>query len=93
MEIFVFEIDNGNTGVRTVIEPLLRTEELAEQRAKREFMSDGYSHKFVQFDTWRTDLKLNDIISTKGQKFKITRIFISSGSSRVVTTIRGERYE
>jgi len=93
MSTFIFELATGNEGVKTIVNPLLSTEDVAEQRARYEFMENGYEKKYITFDTYRTDLIVNNIILVKGLKYKVTDISISSNKTKMKTTVKGVRYE
>jgi len=90
---FTFELATGNEGIKVIVEPLLKTIEVAEQRARYEFMNNGYSKKPITFKTWRTDININDIISVRGLKFKVTSVNIVTNETKIETTISGVRYE
>ena len=91
--IFRYELATGNTGEKKVVEPLLNTEAKGKERARREFLDNGYRKRNVTLNTHRSDLKLNDIIVVKGLKYKIISIDISSDVAKVVFSIKGLRYE
>ena len=90
---FVFELEGGGDGIRKINEPLLKTQTLAELRAKREFLKSGYTQRICTFKTYRSDIKLNDIISVKGLKYKVVQVQISSDDKKVIFSIKGVRYE
>jgi hypothetical protein len=70
----------------------LRTRAVAEQRARREFLDNGYPKKYTDIDTWRTDLELNNIISAEGVKYKIESYSINSTLVKTITTLKGVHY-
>ena len=72
---------------------MLNTERIPNERARREFMENGYTHKYVTLKTYRTDLVLNQIISVHGVKFKIIAKNTSSDDKKVIVSITGVRYE
>ncbi len=90
---FRFESATGAGGLKKIFEPLLDTEIKAKPRAISEFLREGYIHKFITLTTWRTDLKLLDIILVHGIRYKIIDISIGSDKKVMKFKIRGMRYE
>ncbi len=90
--IYHFELGNGNEGKKTVIEPMLRERDAAQQRAIQEFLDNGFPKKYVDADTWRTDLLLNEILVIKGIKYKVISIDINSDKVSCKVSIRGVHY-
>ncbi len=90
--VFNFELGTGNEGMKTVVEPMLRTRVVAEQRARREFLDNGYPKRYTDIDTWRTDLELNDIILVAGVKYKVELYDILTSGVKTVTNLKGVHY-
>jgi hypothetical protein len=87
-----FQINNGNTGETNISDPLLDTEERAEERAKSEFLKNSYSLHEIRFKTYITNLKLNQIVRIKGVPYIIKNIDITVDNQHKAD-IRAVRYE
>ena len=90
---FVFELGTGNIGIKTITELLLNTEAKAYERARSEFLKNGYRKNIIAFRTWRTDFSLNQIIFVEGLRYKITKLSIKSDVKSTITSVTGARYE
>ncbi len=88
-----FQISNGNTGEMVVSDPLLDTEERAEERAKSEFLKNSYKLKEVRFGTYRTDILKNQIINVRGLPYIAKSIVVNTNMVSIKNTIRAVRYE
>lgn len=90
---FSFSVLTGNDGISHIQDELLDTEAAAEQRATAEFLKNGYRQKSVKFETYRTDLKINQEINVRGLWYKIKEMSIKFGSIAGTVTITAVRYE
>lgn len=90
---FEFLLENGKSGITTVSSPLLDTEARAEARATSEFLQKAYKKKQVQFKTFRTDIKLNEIILIEGLKYILKSSTTQVTEKSVISTITALRYE
>jgi len=90
---YTFELMTGNEGSITIVEPLLKEEVGARQRAESEFLKNGYSNIPLSFKTWRTDFSLNQILLIKGLRFKVTSINIESTKGHTYADLGVLRYE
>lgn len=88
-----FSMDNGSTGIITVSDPLLDTEAAATERAKSEFLKNGYKHRDISFSTHRDDLVLNDVIIVKGLPYLVKSIDAADNSVSTLFKIKAKRYE
>lgn len=93
LEEFSFQIENGNTGSMVISDPLLETLPLAQERALSEFLKNSYEIREVNFKTYRTDIKIGDIINVKGLPYKVKGIYSSINRTSIVNTIKAVRYE
>ena len=90
---FPFVLGTGNLCIKVINEPLLNTEEKAYERARSEFLQNGYQKHVVTFRTWRTDLTMNMLISVYGIKYKVVKTSIASDVKSTICTVTGVRYE
>lgn len=90
---FDFVLENGKTGVISVSDELLDTEERAEARAIAEFLQNAYKKKTVRFETFRTDININDIVSIEGMLFIAKDVTIAITKKSMIATILALRYE
>jgi len=91
--IYRFELPTGNSGVLTVSDELLDTESRAEERALSEFLKNSYSHNNIVFHTYRTDLKLNNVINVKGLPYLVKSLTTTIGAAKLVVTVGAKRYD
>jgi len=88
-----FNLANGKDGTMTVSDQLLDNATAAEERAKSEFLKNGYKMQEVQFSTHRTDLRKNDSIKVRGVNYLIKGKSTQINSVSMITTIRAVRYD
>jgi len=88
-----FNLTNGNTGSMTVSDVLLDTEEAALERAKSELLKNGHRLKELEFATYRTDFKKNDILSIRGLNYLVKSTSVTVSSVSIVTKVKVVRYE
>lgn len=88
-----FSIDNGNIGEMSIVDPLLDTEARAEERANSEFLKNGYTPTQITFQTYLTNLLLNQIIIVGGTAYMIKTISIMTDKVKTVNTITAVRYD
>ena len=93
IKVWRFQLDNGNTGEMSVNDPLLDTEERAKERAMSEFLKNGYAQNVITFQTYRTDLKLNDTINIYGIMYLVKGKSLLINGVKIVVTIRAVRYD
>ena len=92
-QFWTFDIDLPNTGEMNVSDPLLDTIERAEERVRSEFLKNAYVPNAMSFRTYRTDLKLNDIINVGGMPYIVSSMSFSINDRSIVTTVNALRYE
>ena len=92
MKKYVFETKNGQEGVVKIEEALLDTQDRAMARARAEFLKGSYTQMECSFDTYLTDLKINDIIRASGMRYKIIDIIIHVDNDKIFSSITGVRY-
>ena len=92
MKKYVFETKNGKKGVVKIEDALLDTEERSYARAKAEFLEGSYTQMECNFDTYLTDLKINDIIRASGMRYKIIDIVINVEDDKIFSSVTGVRY-
>ena len=88
-----FHLNNGQNGVKEIVEPLIINEEIATQRAKSEFLDIGYLKRFVTLTTYRTDLMIGDVIDVEGFTYRVQSVIVKFGGGATMSTITGVRYE
>ena len=66
----VFEIDRSGES-KEINESYLVDETSAENRAKAEFLEYGYDKQIVEFETYFSDVNINDIISIYAPSYRI----------------------
>ena len=88
-----FRLLTGNTGKLTISDPLLDSRERAEERAKSEFLKNSYKLNTVTVKTYRTDIKLNDILRVRGLPYLVKDIQTVITDRSIVNSIRMVRYE
>jgi hypothetical protein len=67
-----FSIDRKG-GVKEIKNNLITSETIAEVRAKAEFLEYGYDKQEVEFTTYFSDLKINDIIKIYAPSYRIPK--------------------
>ena len=92
-QVWQFKLNNGNVEEMVIIDPLLDTEARAEERAMSEFLRNGYGSNSPTFNTFITDLTINDCISFNGSHFLIKGISIKATSSSIIASIEVTRYD
>ncbi len=92
-KLYKFELVGGNSGVFSLSDELLDTEERAEERALSEFLKNGHSVNSVSFSTYRTDFNMNDTISLMGMPYLVKDIATDIDAVKIVTTITCTRYD
>ena len=60
-KLYKIELKNGI--VKEIIEPKILVEDVADERARAEFLEYGYTKQVVEFTTDFIDLEIHDIIS------------------------------
>lgn len=88
-----FEILNDNTGEMSITDPLLDTQDRAEERAMSEFLKNSYAVNGFTFKTYRTDLVQNQTVNIGGLPFLVKNITYSIDIPEMVTTVTVVRYE
>lgn len=88
-----FEIDNGNTGVKIITDPLLDTEERAEERAMAELLRNSFATNSLNYSTHITKHILNKVIRVGGLNYIIRNITTTVESVKIVVKIGGVRYD
>jgi len=91
--LWEFTINNGNTGIMRISDPLLDTEERAEERAMSEFLRNAFAINSIGFTTYLTDLMLNNIIIVGGLNYLVKGISVAVTEISVVVGIEGVRYD
>ena len=92
-KVWQFVAMNGNTGEMVITDQLLDTEERAEERAEAELLENGYISNGFTFPTYRTDLKMLDIINIGGLPYKIIAISANVDPQKLVLSITVKRYD
>ena len=90
---YVFVGETNNTGVKEIVEPLLKDIDCARVRARAEIIDDGLSKKYITFYTYRTDLELGESVRVNGLSYKITQINLSFKKDSALFKVSGVRYE
>jgi len=104
LKAFTFTLEGANGDVKEILSPLLTTEESAKNRAIAELLEYGTLKQEVEFTTYFTDLKVNDIISIYAPKYRIPkdltkdRFIVKSVTHNFAdgyakTTIKAVRYD
>lgn len=88
-----FQIDNGNTGEKSISDVLLETEALAQERAKSEFLKNSYKLNEITFSTHLTDIEKNDTISVYGVPYLVKSITTTIDSVSIQSKVKAVRYE
>ena len=92
-KVWRFEVDNGNTGEMTIVDPLIDNEDIARERATSEFIKNAYASNYFSWATYRTDLYFNDVVKIEGLSYFIKGISCSIDSSTMITTYLVKRYD
>lgn len=92
-KVWKFQIENGNTGMMSVVDPLLDTEERAEERALSEFLKNAYAVNSISFLTWMTTLYLNQVVEVGGMPYLIKSIGYSGDAIKIIITVGVTRYD
>ncbi len=88
-----FQIPNGNTGEVVISDPLLDSDERAEERAMSEFLKKSYSLRVVRFETHLSNFTKNQTINIWGLAYLVKGINTSISKVSIKTNIRAIRYE
>jgi len=91
--MYKFELLTGNTGVLSITDELLDTQDRAEERALSEFLKSAYANNNISFRTYRTDLKLNDTINISGLPYLVKSIVATIDSTKIISSIVAVRYD
>ena len=91
--MFKFVFANGSDTEVTIVGDFFDVELVAQERAEAEFIDTAYRNIDVTADTYRTDIRIGMVLSIEGAPYKITEIDIAWDKVKIVTSIRGERYE
>ena len=92
-QVWSFEILNGNTGTMTITDPLLDTEQRAEQRAMSEFLKNSYANNGFTFRTYRTDIELNDTLNIAGVPYLVKSVSYAADSKKITANVKVLRYD
>lgn len=90
--IWEFEYNNGYSGVVTVSSDLLDTEERARQRAIAEFVNGGTKQRRIEFRTYRTDLRVGDIVRIDGAAYRVSSVVLKVSDKSMIATVQGVSY-
>lgn len=93
MSQWIFTLEGGGSGELVITNELFTNEEIAEQRAKAEFLEKGHKKINVSFATWRTDIKVGDIVQIEGLSYLVLRTHVFWKNGEIGSFIRGVRYE
>ena len=85
-------VGNKEKGEIRISEPLLKSEVSAKERAISELLDSAYVKKNIEFETYETDLKINDTIMVLGINYKIKNLNFDYGK-RLTVTVTCERYD
>lgn len=88
-----FQLENGQIGAMAITDIFINSSTVAQERAKSEFLKNGYKSRWVDLRTYRTDFDLNDVIIVRGLPYLIKSISTVSTSVSTMSNIRGVRYE
>jgi len=88
-----FYQDKGSKRI-SVSDNLITTQEVAQERARVELLKSGYEKKVITIKSiYIKGLKLNDIISFRGQNYIVKEILLDYNPPILLQTIKGVRYE
>lgn len=93
MKQWVFTLANGGKEALTITNQLFVNEAQAEQRAKSEFLEKGHKKINVSFSTWRTDIKVGDVVRLQGRPYLVLRTESFWKDGEIGSTVEGVRYE
>lgn len=88
-----FEIQNGNTGIMTVVDPLLDNIDRARARALSEFLKNSYANNSMSFTTWLTTLYQNEVIEVGGMPYLVKSVGYSGDMVKIIITVGITRYD
>ena len=101
-KLYKIELENGIT--KEINEPKILTEDVADERARAEFLEYGYTKQVVEFTTDFIDLEIHDIISIYAPTHRIPKALTKDKfivklvehyftSDSIKTKIRAVRYD
>ena len=93
IDIWKFQIDNGNIGEKNISDVLLDTEALATERAMSEFLKNSYKLNEVTFTTHLTSLVKNMVINVHGVPYIVKSLNVTITEVSIKTRVRAVRYE
>ena len=93
MSQWIFTLEGGGPGELVITDELFLNEEIAEQRAKAEFLEKGHKKINVSFATWRTDIKVGDIVRIEGLPYLVLRTHVFWRKGEIGSSIEAVRYE
>lgn len=88
-----YHLDGGNEREMTISDPLLDNDAAAEQRAKAEFLKNGYKLRPITFTTHLTDVLINDIVNVRGLPYVAKSINVTYNGYGFESRIKAVRYE
>ena len=91
-QIWRFVLQSENTGTMSISDPLLDTKERAEERARAEFLQKSYAQRQSSFQTYRTDLRINDTIAIDGIPWLVKGLSAAVDEKKIVMTVEIHRY-
>ena len=91
--MFKFVINNGSQKEETIYGDFYDDFAVAEEKSVSVFVDKSLREKTCTFQTYRTDLKVGNIINARGLPYKITAVDIAETPESIISTVHGERYE
>ena len=101
---FSFKLQNATGTIKEIHEQLLNTQQSAKNRAVAEFLTQGMLKQEIEFETYFSDLNINDIISIYAPKkripkdlskdrFIVKKVIHNFKDGVIKSTIKAERYD
>lgn len=91
--MYKYEIANGKKGSININEPLIDRDTVANARANAEFLNNGYTKRYIEFVTYKTNIKIYDIISVKGNSYRVISVTLNMNDKQITSTVKAVRYE
>jgi hypothetical protein len=83
---------DGRDGGTKKITVALANEQIARIRARAELLKNKRVRKTIEFESWRIDIRVGDLIRVIQENYLVTKVRISINHKKTLSKIEGVRY-